>query len=250
MQSKPADESARSDPSNLHVAIIMDGNRRWAERRGLPPVEGHRAGAEAVRRVVRAALDESILILTLFAFSAHNWGRSRTEVTHLLSLLERHLLAMCDECVTHDVRVRALGRRDRLPSSMVRAIERLESTTASCTRLTLRLAIDYSARETIVSAARRFNLHAAAGGAMDGFSRLLARGEDPPPPDVDLLIRTGGDHRLSDFLLWECAQAELLFLPMFWPEFDAAALAAALATHRAHERRLDRGRYLGGLEAG
>lgn len=221
----------------LHVAIIMDGNGRWAERRGLARSAGHLAGAEAVRRIVRAAVEQGIATLTLFAFSAHNWRRPAPETASLLALLERHLADTLDECVAHGVRVGAIGRRDRLPASLLRTLERVEAETAGGHRLSLRLAIDYSGRQSIVAAARRFNLLAAANGAADGFARLLAPRESPPARDVDLLIRTGGERRLSDFLLWECAQAELLFLEAPWPEADAALLAEALDAFHARDRR-------------
>ena len=232
MQSDPL-----ADRPGLHVAIIMDGNGRWAERRGLPRSAGHVAGAEAVRRVARAAADQGVATLTLFAFSAHNWKRPRSEVEHLLSLFEQHLERTQEDCRRQGVRLRAIGRRDRLPSSLLEALERAEARTAGGRRLALRLAIDYSARESIVAAARRFHLGAAAGGAVNGFSSLLTPREEPPAGEVDLLIRTGGERRLSDFLLWECAQAELVFVDDPWPEAGAALLARALRTFHERDRR-------------
>ena len=197
-----------------------------------------------MRRVVRAAVEQGIATLTLFAFSAHNWRRPRQETDHLLALLERTLNDVLPECVEEGVCLRAVGRRDRLPVSLLATLERVEGKTAAGRRLSLRLAIDYSARESIVSAARRFHVLAAASGGMNGFSRMLLPRENPPPCEVDLLIRTGGERRLSDFLLWECAQAELLFLDTPWPDVDAAVLAGALSDFHARDRRY------GGVDAG
>ncbi len=197
--------------STLHVAIIMDGNGRWANRRGLSRGAGHRVGAEAVRRAVEAAPELGIKALTLFAFSADNWKRPTGEVTSLMRLFARHLRTETPRCVEHGVALRVVGRRDRLPGPLVDTIERSEAATAHGPRLDLRLAVDYSARAAIES------------------GRLL--------PDVDLLIRTGGEQRLSDFLLWECAYAELYFTPIMWPDFGAADLAAAVTWFQARERR-------------
>jgi undecaprenyl diphosphate synthase len=197
--------------SSLHVAIIMDGNGRWAERRGLDRSAGHRLGATAVRRIVEAAPDQGIAALTLFAFSADNWKRPAAEVNALMRLFARHLRTETPRCVTNGVSLRVVGRRDRLPGPLVDAIERAEAATTAGTRLELRLAVDYSARHAIET------------------GRLL--------PDVDLLIRTGGEQRLSDFLLWECAYAELYFTPLLWPDFGAAELAAAVAWFQARDRR-------------
>jgi undecaprenyl diphosphate synthase len=197
--------------SALHVAIVMDGNGRWAARRGLPRTAGHRAGAEAVRRVVEAAPGLGISALTLFAFSADNWKRPAGEVAALMRLFARSLRTETPQLVENGVRLTVIGRRDRLPAPLVAAIAAAERATAAGTRLELRLAVDYSARWAI-----RANV-------------LL--------PDVDLLVRTGGEQRLSDFLLWECAYAELYFTPAMWPDFGAADLAAAVAEFHARERR-------------
>jgi undecaprenyl diphosphate synthase len=197
--------------SPKHVAIVMDGNGRWATRRGLPRIAGHRAGAEAVRTTVRAALELGVAQLTLYAFSADNWRRPPLEVTALLRLFARYLRTEAEPLVETGIRVSIIGRRDRLPAELLSAIVAAEGRTAHCRRLHLRIAVDYSAR--------------AAIAAHD----LL--------PDVDLLIRTGGEQRLSDFLLWECAYAELLFTPVMWPDFGARELAAALADFQRRERR-------------
>jgi undecaprenyl diphosphate synthase len=193
------------------VAIVMDGNGRWATRRGLPRAAGHRAGAQAVRRVVEAAPGLGISALTLFAFSADNWKRPPAEVASLLRLFARYLRTETARLVANGVRLELIGRRDRLPAPLVAAIVAAERTTAAGTTLHLRLAVDYSARAAI-----------RAG-------RIL--------PDVDLLIRTGGEQRLSDFLLWECAYAELCFIDTMWPDCGAADVAAAVREFHARERR-------------
>ncbi len=207
----------------LNVAIIMDGNGRWAEAQGLPRVAGHHAGAESVRRVVEASPDLSIGILTLFAFSSDNWKRPANEVAVLLSMLEEYLEREREECLMNGVRIRVIGRRDRLPDSVRRAIERTEQETAAGRELEVRLAVDYSARDAIVAAAR-------ASVTREDFARILG-------PEVDLLIRTGGEQRLSDFLLWECAYSELYFTDCMWPDFGADELAAAVREFNSRERR-------------
>jgi undecaprenyl diphosphate synthase len=199
------------EQSTLHTAIIMDGNGRWASRRGLSRSSGHRVGAEAVRRVVEAAPGLGIGALTLFAFSSDNWKRPAAEVSTLMRLFARHLRTETPRCLDNGVALRVVGRRDRLPGPLVEAIETTEAATAAGARLDLRLAVDYSARTAIET------------------GRLL--------PDVDLLIRTGGEQRLSDFLLWECAYAELYFTPLMWPDFGAAELAAAVDWFHARDRR-------------
>jgi undecaprenyl diphosphate synthase len=197
--------------TSLHVAIIMDGNGRWATRRGLPRVAGHRRGAEAVRRTVEAAPQQGVGALTLFAFSADNWKRPPSEVAALMRLFARHLRAEPPRLIENGVRLEVIGRRDRLPAALLAAIEAAERETAGGTKLHLRVAVDYSAREAI-----------RAG-------RIL--------PDVDLLIRTGGEQRLSDFLLWECAYAELYFTDTMWPDFGSAELTAAVREFHARQRR-------------
>jgi undecaprenyl diphosphate synthase len=197
--------------TSLHVAIVMDGNGRWATRRGLPRPSGHRAGADAVRRTVEAAPSHAITALTLFAFSADNWKRPPGEVAALMRLFARYLRSETPRLVANGVRLAVVGRRDRLPALLVTTILAAEGATRHGTGLALRLAVDYSAREAI-----------RAG-------RLL--------PDVDLLIRTGGEQRLSDFLLWECAYAELYFSDVMWPDFGAADLAAAVREYHTRQRR-------------
>ena len=244
-------ESARA---GLHVAVIMDGNGRWAEARGLQRTAGHRAGADTVRRVVEAAPALGVGTLTLYAFSSDNWRRPAREVALLMRLLRRYLIAETARCVADGVRVRLIGRRDRLPAPLCAAVERAELATARGTALQLRIAVDYSARDAILRAA------AARPGAGAGrqakacaceaqppltraaFARLLGAAQHEPAaaPDVDLLIRTGGEQRLSDFLLWESAYAELYFTRTMWPDFKAAELAAAVTEFHARERRFGR----------
>jgi undecaprenyl diphosphate synthase len=224
------DGSHPHDP--LHVAIIMDGNGRWAARRGLPRTAGHRAGADAVRRVVEAAPTLGITTLTLFAFSSDNWRRPRDEVGALMSLLRRYLQAELARLLDNDVRLTVIGRRDRLPDGLANAIADAEQRSAAGMRLHLRIAIDYSARDAIASAAAAWRLERPP--SREEFSRLLA---GDAHHDVDLLIRTSGEKRLSDFLLWEAAYAELCFLDTLWPDVGADDLRAALAEFQGRERR-------------
>jgi len=197
--------------TSLHIAIIMDGNGRWATRRGLPRGAGHRAGAEAVRRVVTAAPELGIGALTLYAFSADNWKRPAAEIFILMRLFARYLHREVAPLAEQGVRLSVIGRRDRLPAPLVTAIAAAEQATAGGTRLHMRLAVDYSGRAAIRAGA------------------LL--------PDVDLVIRTGGEQRLSDFLLWESAYAELWFSDRMWPDFSAADLGRAVADFQTRERR-------------
>jgi undecaprenyl diphosphate synthase len=224
----------------LHVAILLDGNGRWAASRGLPRVEGHRAGMAAVRRVVRAAPDLGIGTLSLYAFSSNNWERPSGEVTSLLGLLESYLRNDAAECASQGVRLRIIGRRDRIPRSLVEAIEAAERITANGRKLELRIALDYSSRDAILRAACW--MVSSLEVSDKEFARRLGQVTHAggPMSDVDLLIRTGGERRLSDFLLWECAYAELLFTPRMWPEFDAADLAAAVKDFLGRERRFGR----------
>jgi undecaprenyl diphosphate synthase len=222
--------------SSLHVAIIMDGNGRWAARRGLPREAGHRAGADAVRRVVRAAPGEGIGVLTLYAFSSDNWQRPRREVDALMTLFVEYFRGEAVECRDKGVRLTVVGRRDRLPLSLRAAIGSAERATAAGQRLWLRIALDYSSRDQILRAAARLGQRAAPRARF--AAELGAVGHDRrPAPDVDLLIRTGGERRLSDFLLWESAYAELLFRDLAWPDFAESDLADALADFRRRERR-------------
>jgi len=237
-------QSAWSGPAGrgLQDAIIMDGNGRWAAARGWPRAAGHRAGALAVRRVVEAARRSGVATLTLYAFSSDNWARPAREVATLMRLFRVHLGAETPRCVANGIRLSVIGRRDRLPARLVAAIAAAEAETArpGPAAMLLRIAVDYSARDAVV--------RAAAGGATgDGLTRetfearlnQVCHGEGPAP-DVDLLIRTGGEQRLSDFLLWECAYAELLFTDRMWPDFGPADLERALDEFHRRERRFGR----------
>ncbi len=219
-----------------HLAVIMDGNGRWATAHGLSRPAGHEAGLRTARDVVEAAVRQGVGTLTLYAFSSDNWKRPSLEVTALMRLFRRALLGEAKRCVTNGVRLTILGRRDRLPSSLRHTVEEAESLTISGSRMHLRVAIDYSARDTMLRAA------AAVRGehpSREDFTELLARVDHDAMParDVDLVIRTGGEQRLSDFLLWECAYAELRFEKKMWPEFGADDLAEALADFRSRSRR-------------
>jgi undecaprenyl diphosphate synthase len=207
----------------------MDGNGRWAIRRGLPRAAGHEAGAAALRRIVEAAPPLGISTLSVYAFSSDNWKRPAEEVEFLMALLAWHLESEAPPCIESGVRVEIIGRRDRLPDALRRSIERTERATSHGTRLTLRIAIDYSARDSILSAARRL--------PADAPSRAIFEQALNAAPPVDLLIRTGGEQRLSDFLLWESAYAELFFTPVMWPDFDASHFARALRDFARRERR-------------
>jgi undecaprenyl diphosphate synthase len=221
--------------AGLHVAIIMDGNGRWALQRGRPRTAGHVAGVEAVRRTVEAARDLEVGTLTLFAFSSDNWKRPDVEVRALMRLFRSYLTAEADKCAENGIRISVIGRRDRLPPGLVRVIETAEARTAAADRFLLRIAVDYSARDAILRAAARLR-----GGepSREAFARLLADPHDGlPVPDVDLLIRAGGEKRLSDFLLWECAYAELVFTDRMWPDFSGLDLAEAVREFSRRERR-------------
>ena len=231
----------QSTQAGLHVALVMDGNGRWAVARGLPRVAGHNAGAETARSVIRAAPDLGIGTMTLYGFSSDNWKRPREEVDALMGLLRRHLLSEKDACAANGVRMAVIGRRDRLAPELRVAIDTAERETAHGTRLLLRLAVDYSARDAIIRAAGAAAPDRAAGGLAhdrESFRRSLAAAQHThSAPDVDLLIRTGGEQRLSDFLLWECAYAELFFLPQMWPEFSPAELKRVVEQFHARDRR-------------
>ena len=224
----------------MHIAIIMDGNGRWAARRHLNRPAGHRAGARAADAVVRAAVRYGVDTLTLYAFSCDNWFRPRPEVEALLGLLRRYLITATDRCLEESVRINVIGRRDRLNSTLHAQIEQSERLTAGCSRMHLRLAVDYSSRLSIIEAGRR--LRDIPLNAPAEYLKFLAAAvhSDPVAPDVDLLIRTAGEKRLSDFLLWACAYAELLFLDCLWPDFDEAALAQALGEFSCRQRRFGR----------
>jgi len=219
----------------IHVAIIMDGNGRWAERRDLPRSAGHREGIEAVRRVVEAAPDLGIGALTLFAFSADNWRRPPLEVEILMLLLRQYLRRDVRRLADRGVRLKVIGRRDRLPEGLAQEIANAEAACARGTQLALNVALDYSARDAIANAAATWLGDDSPGRA--AFGNLLAFQGYGTGRDVDLMIRTGGEKRLSDFLLWECAYAELFFTGTMWPDFGREHLRAALTDFHARERR-------------
>jgi undecaprenyl diphosphate synthase len=222
--------------ARFHVAIIMDGNGRWAARRGLPRTAGHRAGVEATRRVVEAAPDLGISKLTLFAFSSDNWRRPAAEVNALMALLQTYMRAEIGRLVESETRLTVIGRRDRLPRRLAEEIAGAEAATAVGRRLELRIALDYSSRDALYRAA--LALRGASDPSPDLFDRLVKQGpDDDGTGDVDLLIRSGGEQRLSDFLLWESAYAELWFTERMWPDFAATDLQAAVTAFRRRERR-------------
>jgi undecaprenyl diphosphate synthase len=218
----------------LHVALIMDGNGRWATRRGLKRAEGHRAGVAAVRPIVEHAAEIGVSVLTLFAFSSDNWRRPAEEVDGLMRLLRAYLRLDIKKFVESGARLTVIGRRDRLPARLRKEIARAEAASAGGTRLNLRIAFDYSSREAIARAAAAFA--AEPDPSLDRFGELVAPGAET----VDLLIRTGGEKRLSDFLLWESAYAELFFTDKMWPEFGPQDLEAAVTEFRGRERRYGR----------
>ncbi|MEO7190733.1 MAG: polyprenyl diphosphate synthase [Vicinamibacterales bacterium] len=226
-----------AEPS-LHVAIIMDGNGRWATTRGLPRIAGHRQGAATVARTVEAAArTPAIEVLTLYAFSADNWRRPRAETLTLMQLFEEYLREEGARCAQNGIRLSVIGRRDRVPPSLCRRIAAVEEATAQGSALHLRLAIDYSARDALWLAAER--MMTTGSRSREEFARRVGsgRGVAVDVPGVDLLIRTGGEQRLSDFLLWEAAYAELCFLDVAWPDFTDVHLADALLAFAQRDRR-------------
>jgi len=221
----------------MHIGIIMDGNGRWASRRHLPRSAGHRAGAKAVDAIVAAAARGCVDTLSLYAFSAANWGRPNAEVNGLFNLLHHQLLTQTKKCLEQSIRINVIGRRDRLSADLIGLIERSEKATAHCTTMLLRIAVDYSAQHSLIETCRRLR----AEGDIDR-SRFIAELAEVDHsalsvPAVDLLIRTGGEKRLSDFLLWECAYAELHFVDCLWPDFDEAAFSQALEEYARRDRR-------------
>ena len=228
-----------SQAPKIHVAIIMDGNGRWATSRGRPRSAGHVIGARTVRTIVESAESAGIGTLTLYAFSSDNWNRPSREVSMLMRLFRRYLLSEVDRCVKNGVRMTVIGRRDRLPIELCKAIDTAELATRGGTRLDMRIALDYSARESLVRAAQHV-IRQGHGGSLTQqtfaqcMNEVIGAG---PVRDVDLLIRTGGEQRLSDFLLWECAYAELYFTERMWPEFSPADLHEAVREFHSRDRR-------------
>jgi undecaprenyl diphosphate synthase len=234
-------------PAPRHVAVIMDGNGRWAARRGLPRIEGHRRGVEALRRAVRASIELGIGYLTVYSFSVENWTRPKEEVQSLMALLHRFIHNDLAELNGNNVRVRVIGARTGLTSDVLALLRQAEEITRDNTGLTLVVAFNYSARQEIASAARALAEAVAAGElspAEVDADAIAARLYTADIPDPDLIIRTSGEQRLSNFLLWQSAYAEFVFLPIHWPDFDKAALEEAIAEFAHRDRRF------GGLESG
>ena len=221
----------------MHVAIIMDGNGRWARKRGLPRTAGHVEGAKAVRTAVEVAARAGIDTLTIYAFSSANWARPATEISALMRLFGQYLFTETRRCVEQSIRINVIGRRDRLSDSLIKSIEQSERSSAGGGGMQLRIAVDYSSQHSILEAARR----AARGADLDSaaFRRLLNEVDHSvhPASDVDLLIRTGSEQRLSDFMLWECAFAELYFTDCLWPDFDEQRFRSALEDYAGRQRR-------------
>jgi undecaprenyl diphosphate synthase len=223
-----------------HVAIIMDGNGRWAAARGLPRGEGHRRGVEALRKTVRAAGEMGISILTIFSFSAENWTRPASEIHDLMGLLRRFIRNDLAEIHRNRVKVRVIGERDDLDPEIRRLLEEAEELTKDNDRLTLVVAFNYGARQEIARAAARIAAEVKAGRVdpSEVTAELIGQNLDAPDlPDPDLIIRTSGEQRLSNFLLWQAAYSELVFVPTYWPDFDRAALEGAISEYHRRERR-------------
>ncbi|MGE5484264.1 MAG: isoprenyl transferase [Ignavibacteriales bacterium] len=223
-----------------HVAIIMDGNGRWAQSRGLPRTTGHRAGVEALRPVVKACVDHGVKYLTVFAFSTENWKRPKPEVEALMGLLVEYFDKEIETFRREGIRIRIIGRRDNLSRTVLEVIERTEERTAACRRLVLTVAFNYGARAEIADAARSI-ARLARDGALDPetvdeqyFASHLYTGDMPDP---DLVIRPSGEMRVSNFLLWQCAYAEFWFTPTYWPDFTAEHINRAIADYRSRARR-------------
>lgn len=232
-----------SDNLPRHIAIIMDGNGRWAKRKKLPRIMGHRGGVKTVKKIVRLCGDIGLEYLTMFAFSTENWARPEGEVSALMKLLVEYLRKELDELHENNVRFILLGERNRLPQFVLPSLDRVMEKTAANTGLQLQMAINYSGRQDIVHAAQSL-ARKAAGGGLDPetidetmFARHLFL---PDTPDPELLIRTSGEQRISNFLLWQIAYSELVFIDKFWPDFNEEDLRAALADYRKRERRFGR----------
>jgi undecaprenyl diphosphate synthase len=235
-----ADDQQPAPDAPLHVAIVMDGNGRWAKRRGLPRQLGHPKGVEAIRRVVEAAPDQGVRWLTLYAFSTENWRRPAGEVAEVMRLLKHYVNSDLDKLVKEGVRVRILGRREGLPEDIAEIVERAESRTAHNDRFFLQVAFNYGGRADIVDAARALVTKALSEGLRpeditdEVFQAQLSTGGLPDP---DLVIRTSGELRLSNFLLWETAYSEFVFPAVLWPDFTPAHLKSALDEFQKRERR-------------
>jgi len=234
-----ARQSSDADPVPRHVAIIMDGNRRWARERGVPEAEGHAAGVDAIRPIVERAQQRGAAVLSIFAFSRENWQRASAEVETLFALLDGAIRDYTPDLVRQGVRVRLLGRMEELSSATRESIEEALSETEAGSSMVLNVAFNYSARCEIVDAARRCITDGLSAAEVDEAA-IAARLYTPDFPELDLLIRTGGDQRVSNFLLWQAAYAELYFTDLYWPDFDTDAFDAALAEYARRSRRFGR----------
>jgi len=238
------DVSARAgggaSDQRLHVAIIMDGNGRWAKQRGMPRVLGHRAGVNALKRTVEGAQSQNVGVLTVFGFSTENWRRPAQEVSELMGLLKAYVESDLERLARAGVKVRIIGRRTGLSSDIAEVIERAEARTAQNTDFVLQVAFNYGGQADITDAARAFAAKVARGEAKasdlteESFGQLLSTAGAPAP---DLIVRTSGERRISNFLLWDCAYAELVFQDVLWPDYGPEALAAAIAEYRRRDRR-------------
>ena len=234
-----AEPAAEPEPLPRHVAIIMDGNRRWARQHAVQEAEGHAAGVEAIRPVVRRAAERGIEVLSIYAFSRENWNRRSDEVQTLFGLLDSAIRNETPELASQGIRVRILGRLEELPEQTRRSVEEALAATAGGRRMTLNVAFNYSGRSEIVDAVRRALADGLAPAEIDEHV-LADRLYGADLPDPDLLIRTGGEQRISNFLIWQAAYAELYFTERLWPDFDPAAFDAALAEYARRSRRFGR----------
>ncbi len=233
-------KQTETKPLPRHIAIIMDGNRRWAQAHNVPRFAGHKKGIEAARRAVEAALDLGIEYLTLYAFSSENWKRSREEVDSLMGLLRFYVAGELHRMAKSGLRIKVIGRRDNMPADIVKLLAKAEALTAGNTRLHLTLAIDYGSHDEILGAVRALAQKVEAGelkSAEITQGHLVRALETESTPDPDLVIRTGGEKRLSNFLLWQSAYSELIFMDDYWPDFNAEALAGAIREYQARDRR-------------
>lgn len=235
-----ADPECADPAMPAHVAIIMDGNGRWAAARGLPRIEGHRRGVEALRKAVRTAIDMRIAVLTVYSFSAENWSRPVQEISDLMGLLRRFIRNDLADLHRHGVRVRVIGERDNLQADIRALLDEAETLTRHNPGLTLVVAFNYGSRQEIAAALRRMAF-AVAGGELEpqalNEETIGAYLDTAGLPDPDLIIRTSGEQRLSNFLMWQAAYAELVFLPEHWPDFDRASFERAIASYTRRERR-------------
>ena len=227
----------KKDKNTFHIAVIMDGNGRWAQKRGLPITAGHKQGAEAARRIVKAAADEGVDYLTLFGFSAENWNRPESEVQELMKLLRYYLRSETADLHKNGARLRVIGNRTALESDIVELIENAEKLTADNEKITVVIALNYGGRQEILQAAKAAAEIMAKDDATDFEQAFTANMMTHDIPDPDMIIRTSGEKRISNFLLWQSAYSEMVFSDVLWPDFKAEDLKAAIAEYGARERR-------------